>query len=201
MDWNHKSTSSRNKTSLSLGLFWVFYIKVIPFFSTLPFEFLPKRRTFICPFSVHAKIRKSFFFIIVFFSWTALLCVFCFFTMTFREKMRRSTMTCLTEAKVHLSYKINTQWRLTHLLDPSSMFHSRRKQSVAVVSSENAAALLSLFKMEQGKEKLCCGLMCQNSLSFWKSSILRPPGCRWLEPSGFSSVVSSQCLWCNQECI
>lgn len=34
-----------------------------------------------------------------------------------------------------------------------------------------------------------------------KISILRPPGWRWLEPSGFSSVVSSQCLWCNQECI
>lgn len=43
--------------------------------------------------------------------------------------------------------------------------------------------------------------MRQNLLSFWRSSILRPPGWRWLEPSDFSSVVSSQCLWCNQECI
>lgn len=52
--------------------------------------------------------------------------------------------------------------------------------------------------MEQGNEILCCGL---NLVFFWKSLILRPPGWRWLEPSGFSSVVSSQCLWCNQECI
>lgn len=61
--------------------------------------------------------------------------------------------------------------------------------------------LFFLFKMEQGNEILCCGLTRQNSVSFWKSLILRPPGWRWLEPSGFSSVVSSQCLWCNQECI
>lgn len=61
--------------------------------------------------------------------------------------------------------------------------------------------ILSLFKMEQGSKILCCGLTCQNSVSFWKSLILRPPGWRRLEPSGFSSVVSSQCLWCNHECI
>lgn len=99
--------------------------------------------------------------------------------------MRSSTKIWPTEAKVHLSLKTNTRWRLAHFLYPNSMFHGRRKQSVAVVSSKNPAAFLSLFKMEQ--EKL------------WKSSILRPPGWRWLEPSGFSSVISSQCLWRNQE--
>lgn len=117
--------------------------------------------------------------------------------MTDRQAMRRSTVTWFTEAKVHLSLKINP-WRvLTHLLYPNGMFHGRCKRSIAVLSS--TAAFLSLFKKEPGKEKLCCGLTFRNSVSFWKSLILRPPGWRWLEPSGFSSVLSSRCLSRNQE--
>lgn len=123
-------------------------------------------------------------------------------TFSHEQNLRRSTMTCLPEAKVHWSLNVNTRWRLTHLLDPNSVFHGRRAQSVAAVSSTLRHSWASL-RRNKAKEDCAAVWRVKIRSPFEKNffSILRLPGCRWLEPSGFSSVVSSQCPWCNQECI
>lgn len=81
------------------------------------------------------------------------------FTMTFShvQEMRRSMRTWLTEAKVHLSLKINTFAEAKQHLP----WETQTVHSYGVI--QKPCSILELSMMEQVIEKLCCGLMCQNS--------------------------------------
>lgn len=187
MNSNHKSISSRTKKPVLGLILGARQMRLISYFSTLLLTQSPlhSRGVLLNRWS-YGKITftSCFFFksIIIInlkhYFVAELYQEGIWYTMTFShlQEMRRSTVTCLTEAKVHLSLTQDVKHMIsTDLFAVSKLHVPWQVQTVRII-------LWAWAYSRWNKAKKNCAVVGWVEIpdSFWKSSILRPPGWRWL---------------------